>query len=95
MPSVSAMGLVVYVIRNVPMISSTIRSTICTAAIMPSHVMWRSSHSSATGVPAVKNRFITAVNATTKYTGFSPRVSDLKGTPDTNTDTVSTAIIMP
>ena len=95
MASVRAMGLVVYVIRNVPMMSRMIRSTICTAAIMPSHVMLRSSHTSATGVPAVKNMFMMAVNATTKYTGFSPLVSDLNGTLDTSTDTVSTAIMIP
>ena len=63
-PSVNAMGLVVYVMRNVPMMSSTIRKIICTAETMPSTVTWRSSHTSATGVPAVKNRFMTAVNAT-------------------------------
>ena len=66
MPSVRAMGLVVYVIKNVPMMSITIRSTICTAATTPSQVMLRSSQTSATGVPAVKNIFITAVKATTK-----------------------------
>ena len=39
--------------------------------------------------------FMMAVNATTKYTGFSPLVSDLNGTLDTSTDTVSTAIMIP
>ena len=39
--------------------------------------------------------FMMAVNATTKYTGFSPLVSDLNGTFDTSTDTVSTAIMIP
>ena len=48
------------------MMSSTIRRIICTAETMPSKVMWRSSHTSATGVPLVKNIFMMAVKATMK-----------------------------
>ena len=48
------------------MMSMTMRSTICTAEMTPSHVMWRSSHTSATGVPLVKNIFMMAVKATMK-----------------------------
>ena len=59
------------------MISMMIRSTMAMAERMPSKVMWRSSHTSATGVPLVKNRFMMAVKATMIYTGFRPRVRAL------------------
>ena len=77
------------------MMSITMRSTICTAEMIPCQVMWRSSHTSATGVPVVKNMFMMAVNATMMYTGFRPRVRAFHSTLDSRMQTASTTIMMP
>ncbi len=77
------------------MMSITIRTTMKPADQMPSHVMWRRSHTSHTGVPPVKNRFMTAVKITITNTGLSPRVSALKCTFETRMHASSTAATTP
>ena len=74
--------------------SITMRSSIFTAATRPSQVMCRSSHTSHTGVPLVKNRFITAVKITMMTMGLSPLVKDRNGTLETKMLTVSATMTM-
>ena len=91
MPSVRAMGAVVYVSRKVPKISSVMRSTINTARTAPSRVTV-TGPSFRSGVPVVKNRFRIAVKMMMIITGLSPRSSAFGGMRLTATARIVTVI---
>ena len=81
-PSVSAFGVVVSVMIDEPRIKRIKRIPMYTAFSKPSHVIWRSSHTSIILVPGVKNRLKETVIKRIITILFNPLAINLNGTVD-------------